>query len=499
MGRWDKLVSKLPRYAGLAGAAALGTAALMTPEEAQGAGITTIMEKLGVGLEDAQQIKKLAASNIPQDVFEQNIRALKEVKGYKQDPSVYSKIGYGADYKAFETPEGKVLKVPNYGTENNDIFQIAPSLTEQAGLGPKTKTIQLGNKSYMLQDKVTPLDSIKYNFKNEPRLKEINEQSKILQNEYDDLPFGDPREKKIKDQFDILNNEYEKIRSKHKKQILSSAGINVDDLVSKYKLDSKDARKKAFYESLGITSPEDVVSDPKTAFEAALKFEAVNKLGDHLRPVDLHGGNIGLDINKNPTIFDTSRFEGFSPENLTPEMKQKILESNVGLPERRGVLKRILNPISDEQHQETMKLLNNSKLNFDKNAEGNAPMMEFPNAEKIAAGVGGAAMLGGATLGSNDASAESLSPLPKINEGYEAFNKYIREPIANKAHQLSDKIVEGTTPLQGEEKQNFLQQTQPIFGGMAEMAADPVNYIPGGPEADLMMQFPKLNKYLRGQ
>ncbi len=111
-----------------------------------------------------------------------------------------------------------------------------------------------------------------------------------------------------------------------------------------------------------------------------------------------------------------------------------------------------------------------------------------------AAGLGGAAVLGGLGAGSNQASANTLNPVPSIQQGLNA----IRQPIAQAARSASDAIVSGTTPLYGPEKQQFVQQNAPIFGAAAEMATDPLNYIPGGPELDMAMQFPKLRKYLQG-
>ncbi len=141
MANWEKIIKSL---APVAGAAAIG-GALMTPDDANAAGVETIMSKLGIGLEDAMKVKQLAAEKLPEGVFEENIRALQPVKQYKKAyANPFIKLGQGMDYQALATPQG-VLKVPfdRYTKNFDPTAQYAPSLVEQAGLGPKTKKMRI--------------------------------------------------------------------------------------------------------------------------------------------------------------------------------------------------------------------------------------------------------------------------------------------------------------------------------------------------------------------
>jgi hypothetical protein len=531
MGRWDKIIESMPRYAGLGGAAALGGAALMSPDDANAAGIQTIMSKLGVGLEEAKKIKDLAVQKLPEGVFEENIRALQPLNQFKRSyANPFIKLGSGMDYKAYATPQG-VLKVPMKGNWSHGTVdptaQYAPSLVEQAGLGPKTKTIQLGGRQYMLQEPVTPMDVIAKGTNRQSGdtvLEDLHKQLDRVWMENLD-PHSD--DIKIKPEFQNQVREIEDNIKKRRNELYKQSGIDPADLEKQYS--SLPAKERAqFYN----------VETPEEMFEKLMQLKAEKALGSKIVPFDLHSGNIGLNAQKQPTIFDTSRFRNFKPENLTPEERQKILDSNIMLPQYKNELKENLNTpgsFASERDWDTgiedssvkpKKIFNpiNNKANWTKDANGNWREKEvsFETPEtpeirripvrdedwtkdskgdlmlkpsKVAAGLGGAAALGGLASGANQASAESLSPVPSIERGLNA----IREPIANAAQKASDAIVSGTTPLIGPEKQQFVEQNAPIFGGIAQMASDPLNYIPGGPELDLAMQFPKLKRYLQGQ
>ncbi len=506
MGRWDKILSKLPRYAGLAGAGAVGAAALMTPEEAQAAGVATIMEKLGIGLEDAKRVKQMAATNIAPDVFEQNIRALNDVKAVKNFPESHMPLGKGMDYQTYvaQHSPGSVVKVPiGYRGKIDPTAQYAPSLVEQAGLGPKTKTIQVGDKQYMVQGGVTPLDAIMKAARRpgqDPYLESLYKKKDALErvNSYnppkESLPEIASLEQQIQD---------------HQNRIYTKHGISPRDLESQY--------EKLSHEERGQFHGIDFREDPDAAFRKLLEIKAEAALEPKITPEDLHEGNVGIDPEGRQTIFDSSRFKNFRPANLSDIERQKIMESNIMLPEHKETLRQKLQgedfgTVSDES--DDMRSLQppshgtldsngnwrpKNTESYDWDSESGQLKRKSEIARKAAAGIAGATALGGLAGGTNQASAESVSPMPAINEGYEAFNKYIREPVAGAAHALSNRIVEGTTPLQGPEKQQFLEQNQPIFGGAAEMATDPVNYIPGGPELDMAMQFPKLKNYLQGK
>lgn len=307
-------------YLGAAAATAGDMAQLPMGMEAKGAaaGVEDIARRLGVSPEEARHIMDAAAQRIPSDVFEENMRALKDIKGAKTNPKGYPLLGQGMDYRALQSPSGKVVKQPMYSRRSATMspedalaIQSAPALTEQVGLGPKTKTIQLGDKNYQVQDKVNPLSDISRRASRSG---------------------GDPQLDRLYKMRDQLDN---------------SNAIEVRDKVRD--LDNQiENRQEELYKIQGI-DPENLryetgraAIDPVEGFEQVMKQNADQKLGNVITPQDLHEGNIGLDKQRNPTIFDTSRFKDLRPENLTPEMKQKILDSNIALPEKKRMLQEAL-------------------------------------------------------------------------------------------------------------------------------------------------------------
>ncbi len=565
MGRWDKILQQMPRYAaGLGGAAALGAAATMTPDEANAAGITTIMEKLGVGLEEAQKIKNLAATKLPEGAFEDKIRGIKELSNYTkrviENPydHPYPKLGGGADYNAFITPSGNVLKVPASNRGFTDpTAEYAPSLVHQAGLGPKTMTMKLGDKQYMMQEPVSVLDDITKTTQRrsrDPQLENLYKQIDTIHKDSLYNPYSNP---KTANALEELNAAVDKRRN----ELYKLKGIDSEKLEQEFQSLTPQERSQ-FYN----------VADrqPDIMFNRLLEVNAAKKLEPKITPWDLHEGNIGLSKEGNPSIFDTSRFKNFRPENLSPEERQKILDANVMLPKDKELLRaRLEEPsedfgtVSDDgthswpsHHEENTSwrspgVTQDSKGNWfsrhrippseeesfdpingkpnwtqdskgnwvNKKYAGNEPSNPIPvNAEgwtkdtagnpirrsepifpkKQAAAIAGGMDLGGLASGANQATAADISPIPTVEKGMGLLNKYVREPVANATQSLVDTAVSGTTPLTGEDKARFVEQTAPVVGGAAQMVTDPMMYVPGGPELDMMMQFPKLRQYLQG-
>jgi hypothetical protein len=337
----QKVLEMIPTAEDAAGVAGLTTASMMTPDEANAAGVGTIMSRLGVGLEEATKIKKLAAEKIPQSLFDENIRAIQEVSQFKKDPSQYKKLGHGVDYRAFETPSGNVLKQPKDLTKNNDILKVAPSLVEQAGLGPKTKNIQLGDKApYMLQDKVTPLSDI---FEKDPAYMDLDN---TLNKLYRDAKKSKSNMTDFADSPKI--KEIQNARNIRKNLLLKSQGITPDSLREDYlSLSPKERDKVGLFDG-----EEGIYSKPEDAFARLLEYDVNSKLKSVITPNDLHIGNVGLNANGKPIAFDTSQFENFKPENLTPKMHQSIMDANIATPEKKKALRQLLNgevPVQETQ------------------------------------------------------------------------------------------------------------------------------------------------------
>jgi hypothetical protein len=307
-------------YVGTAVATAADLAQLPMGAEAKGAsaGVENIARKLGVTVEEARNIMDHAAQRIPSDVFEENMRALKDVKGLKTGEN-YPRLGQGSDYTAFQSPSGKVVKrphrdifSPNMSPEDQLSAQVAPSLVNQSELGPKTTTVRLGDKIYQVQDKVTPLDAISRRA-SRPGGDPVLESLYKNRDRFESLEKDDWSKKHIADLDNKINQR--------QMQLYKTQGINPN------------------IDTANVDSVPIAVEDE---FSDALRHDANEKLGNVITPFDMHEGNVGLDKQRNPTIFDTSRFKDLRPENLTPEMKQKILESNIMTPDKKQVLQQAL-------------------------------------------------------------------------------------------------------------------------------------------------------------
>jgi len=443
---------------------ALGGAAMLTAEEAEGAGLSTIAQKLGIGLEEAAKIKKLAMDKVPQDLFEENIRAIQTVHHYKQSPDAFPKIGSGVDFRALQSPDGRVLKVPKDLTEDNDMFRVAPSLVEQVGLGPKTKTIQAGDRSYMLQDKVTPLDNLKADslIKNDAEYQKLNDElMKVLTAKDFDMKLG--RDGNI-DRLKLRDDKVGKISqalANRKQAILKESGLNVDELKSYYN-SLPEPEKRGFSNRFIVDSEKAIEHDPRNAFEGKLNLEAQAKLKKYIEPFDMHSGNIGVDASGKPTIFDTSRFEQFKPGNLTPEMRQEIMNSNISLPEKKVALKRLLegqknNPLVVSE-AEVMRDLENAFMR----AADDAPPT---NQIKFAAGA--AAMPTGTQM--------LTDPLKDLGQVW----ANVRKPINDTTKKIGEVISDTVTPP-GMLPERQMQEQRDMAGGISQMVLDPANLLSPG-------------------
>ncbi len=375
--------------AGGAGAAILGGAAL-APEESEAAGLETIMKKLGVGLEEAKKIKDLAASKAANDVFEQNLRALSDVTGFKRDPSAFQKIGRGADYVAYESPKsGKVLKVSkdNPGADY-DLEQLAsPALMDSIGAGVNTKVIDVPQRPlpYLVQDKVTPLTDIQDRASGSDKiLRQLFDQqaeeerqlfSKLKRGENGEYSAFVPSER---------YKDLEKQIIDRKAQIFKESGIDPADLQRRYE-NLSPAQKAVLSEYSTIQSAADIPGEMDEAFRQLLIHESTDKLKPVIKPYDLHEGNIGLNSQGAPVAFDTSRFQDFNPKALTPEQRKAIEDAYIASPKDRSNLSSVLN--------------------------------------KKTAGLAGAAALGAAATGGADAEAAPLDKARLLAEEYAKLKK----------------------------------------------------------------------------
>ena len=344
----------------------------------------------------------------------------RSVADYKRDPKAFEKIGSGVDFRALDAGDGKVLKVPKDLTQDDDMFRVAPALVEHAGMGPKTKTIQAGDKSYMLQDRVTPLDSItKKAYRSED--KQLDDIYRQIDDMWKNVDIHN--EKAVQDmnanprlqalQNAVKDRQYE---------ILKNNGFDVDKMVDEYRSLPENQRS-------WIAGDETKIKEnPEEGFESMMQNKANQKLGNVIQPNDLHSGNVGFDAKGEPTAFDTSRFYDLKADKLSPEQRKAIMDANIATPGKKAALERLINP------------------------------------SKVAA------------VGAMPTSTELLSkPATDLAELYQK----IRQPINTATRKTGEYISDLVTP-KGMLNEEQAQRQRDLAGGISQVALDPANLLTPG-------------------
>jgi len=298
------------------GAGLVGASSLLSQEEANAAGIATIMKKLGVAKEVAQEVKAMA-KNVPPDVFEQNIKAIQKVSQFKKDPFSMKKLGSGISAEAYDAGD-KVVKIPRLGKAsvswNAERNKIIPSIMEEQGFGPKTKTIETSKTNYQVQDKLTPLEDLSEKhpiLQNDEILNKLKDEQLLAQ-------YGDGQKKLTKDDYDKLSNLRRKIYD----------------------------REKELLQNIEKTIPEEMRSLASDKVEDYLKNQMQPPLNDIVEIRDLHSGNIGIDPSNKIKAFDTGNFMNLQKENMTPAMRKKVIENYIASPDKKSSMVESLNQSS---------------------------------------------------------------------------------------------------------------------------------------------------------
>lgn len=307
---YKQKINSLKRVAGITGA--IGASSFLSQEEAQAAGISTIMKKLGVTKEVAQEIKAMA-QNVPPDVFEENIKAIQDVSRFKRDPESMSRLGKGIDVEAYDAGD-TVVKAPRLGklgqAWNSERMNIIPSIVEDTGLGVKTKTVKTSKNKYQVQEKLNLLDK-------------IGADHPLLVN---DKKLNDLSDKELS----LMFNE--------KGQRLPETPEL--DKVRKQKID----REIEIFNQLNIPKEvldkDNIVDSDK--LELYLKRKLNQKVGSVFEPRDLHTENVGLDKQGQMKILDTGNFMQLDKSKLTPSMKSRAIQNYIALPEEKAAFKQSL-------------------------------------------------------------------------------------------------------------------------------------------------------------
>lgn len=403
---------------------ATGAASLLSQEDAQAAGISTIMKKLGVTEEVAKRVKELA-KNTPPDIFEENIQAIQKVSQFKKDPFSMEKLGSGISAEAYDAGD-KVVKIPRLGKSsvswNAERNKIIPSIMEEQRFGPKTKTIETFKTNYQVQDKLTPLEDLSEKhpiLQNDEILNKLKDEQLLAQ-------YGDGQKKLTKDDYDKLSNLRSKIYD----------------------------REKELLQNIEKTIPEEMRSLNSDNVEDYLKSQMQPPLKDIVEVRDLHSGNVGLDPSNAVKVFDTGNFMNLQKENMTPAMRKKVLQNYISSPDKKSAMVESLNQSSKASP---------------------IPLERFKAAQNVKKAAAFAPMA-------------TQTPDSLLDQGVDnlkmAYNK-IRKPITDTTRMVGEKLADAVrlSPYLTEEQK---QEERDIAGTISEMALDPINLLSPGLGAAVM-------------
>lgn len=313
-----------------------------TTSEAEAAGLSTLMKKLGVSLKEAKAIKAAAQASKGTGLADENLRALGKVKDYKQGN--LKRFGQGADAEVFDAGDS-VLKVPRNNVQTHpDVIKSqavdAASPVMLDDLGVPTKNIKTSQNMYQVQDKLkTPkvrpgndsefkaLDNVQSNIYD--KTLDFMRQERIPLTSTDDLKkYMTPEDSAWYDELEALKEK--RIQNMWKEQGIDPDSIS-DEFMSLPPKEFSDARQT--HQLFG----EDVKEYPMDTLAALTDMKA-RKSTKGVYPQDVHSGNIGLDAENNAKIFDTSRFKLKDPNEIGPEQFEKIKQSIIASPEKKDEL-----------------------------------------------------------------------------------------------------------------------------------------------------------------
>jgi len=445
---------------------AIGTASMLSPEEAEAAGIDTIIKRLGVTKEIAQEIKAFAKTKPAQDVFEEKIRAIQEVSGFKKGKPGYSQIGRGADQSVFSTPSGKALKVPIYDVtgvprDEEILSQLNPFLVEQLGKGPKTTAVQTSEKLYQVQDLLKTKDAIKNNIQSDTMIKDLIAARDNLYDQFSkrsdaSQSFVHPLDTATPDELAKLK-QIEKLTEDRYRELYKQHGIDIDAMVQQYRSLPQEERDFLRNTSSFIMDESSIYENPVDAIGGFLELDIV-KANKGIKPYDVHGANVGITKEGAPVILDTSRFGLPDLPELTGQQKEYALQKIAASPARKSEMKEVLYNKPDTFIPELPK--------------GNVKVSGLAPTKKVAAM---------APLTGIDTTKEFLTKPAK--ELANIYQENIQKPVSMAAQAIAEPIAKATalSPYLGKYATPELKETeqfqQDVLAAGLEMVLDPLNYV----------------------
>ena len=326
---------------------------MATSPEAEAAGISTLMKKLGVSLQEAKAIKAAAIAKKGTSLQDENIRALQNISDYKRGN--LEELGQGADAKVYDAGD-KVVKVPK-GNRQADVDAIKKQAIDTASpvmlgdLGVPTKNVKTSQNMYQVQDKlntpkVRPGTDTEFRALDNVQSNVYDKTLDFMRQERIPITGTDDIKKHMTPEDAAWYDELEGLKDKRINNMWKEQGVDPDDLVNRFMSLPPEELSKA--QDSHYLFGDDIKEFPMDTLAALTDMEA-RRAVKGVYPQDVHSGNIGLDADNNARIFDTSRFKLKDPNEIKPEQFEQIKNSLIGSRQNKEEILNILKPKGAEK------------------------------------------------------------------------------------------------------------------------------------------------------
>ena len=304
----------LNNIAKLLGVAAAGAA--LTPEEAQGAGLMTIMRRLKVGPEEARVIKEMAKDVMSQGEFDDKVRAIQAVRKMKTEDPAF--LGSGIE-KAVYDVDGLAVKEPIRPLQNYELQPdaIMPAATEASGFGAPTNVIRTSENQYQVQPVMRILDHEADKLHRSPIFDDLKREYSSEMATYMNVPVNSVEGRAARANAKRLEEEFGK---RLKDLYKSELGVDISEA---------DAIQSLRFR------------DNNALYSRAKRLENDINMQRNLSADDVHEGNIAFTESGEPKVIDTGFFD-VGERGLTPEMIENTLRRFSGTKKEKEELRQYM-------------------------------------------------------------------------------------------------------------------------------------------------------------
>jgi len=307
-------VGLFPRIAKGLGVAAAGAA--LTPEEAQAAGLMTIMRRLRVGPEEARVIKEMAKDVMSQGEFDDKVHAIQAVRKMKTEDPAF--LGSGIE-KAVYDVDGFAVKEPIKPLQDYELQPdaIMPAATEAAGFGAPTNVVRTSQNQYQIQPVMRTLDHEADKLHRSPMFDDLKREYSSEMATYMNVPVNSAEGRAARANAKRLEEEYgSALKDLYKSQL----GVDISEADAIQSLRFK---------------------DNNALYSRAKRLENDINMQRNLSADDVHEGNIAFTESGEPKVIDTGFFD-VGERGLTPEMIENTLRRFSGTKKEKEELRQYM-------------------------------------------------------------------------------------------------------------------------------------------------------------